>query len=131
MALANSYSKKHFRLALIVNISFDAKITNTYSRSKNLPTNFEDVFNQEVTHKINKNIDEIRVAAALHERLHKRPLELVELSNGIQVPADAEYAMEARITLSRDDEGPYVDITGTVDEVRQENVIEYDVLHHS
>ena len=77
-----------------------------------------------------ENIDEIRVAAALHERLHKRPLELVELSNGVQVPADAEYAMEARITLSRDDEGPYVDITGTVDEVRQENVIEYDVLHH-
>ena len=38
--------------------------------------------------------------------------------------------MEAKITLERDDEGPYVDITGTVDDVRQENVIRYDAIHH-
>ena len=77
-----------------------------------------------------QNLDELTVAAALHERLYGKPLELVELSNGIQVPADAEYAMEARITLDCDDEGPYVDITGTVDDVRQESVIEYDAVHH-
>jgi len=76
------------------------------------------------------NLDELSVAAALHQRLYGKPLELVELSNGIQVPADAEYAMEARITLECDDEGPYVDITGTVDDVRQESVIEYDAVHH-
>ena len=76
------------------------------------------------------NLDELSVAAALHERLHGSPLNLVTLSNGIQVPADAEYAMCARITLDDDDEGPYVDITGTVDDVRQEAVIEYDSVHH-
>jgi len=76
------------------------------------------------------NLDELSVAAALHERLHGSPLKLVTLSNGIQVPADAEYAMCARITLDDDDEGPYVDITGTVDDVRQEAVIEYDSVHH-
>ena len=76
------------------------------------------------------NLDELNVAAALHQRLHGKPLELVTLSNGIQVPADSEFAMEARITLADDDEGPYVDITGTVDDVRQEPVIEYYAVHH-
>ena len=76
------------------------------------------------------NLDELTVAAALHQKLHGKPLKLVELSNGIQVPANAEYAMEAQITLERDDEGPYVDITGTVDIVRQENVIQYNAIHH-
>ena len=76
------------------------------------------------------DLDELTVAAALHQRLHGKPLELVTLSNGIQVPADSEYAMEARITLRDDDEGPYVDITGTVDDIRQEPVIEYDAVHH-
>ncbi|MEC7707082.1 MAG: UbiD family decarboxylase [Candidatus Thermoplasmatota archaeon] len=76
------------------------------------------------------DLDELTVAAALHQKLHGKPLELVTLANGIEVPADSEYAMEARITLEDDDEGPYVDITGTVDDVRQEPVIEYDVVHH-
>ena len=75
-------------------------------------------------------IDELTIAAALHEKLYNSPLQLVELPNGIQVPADAEYAMWGRITVDDDDEGPYVDITGTVDDVRQEPVIEVDgVLH--
>ena len=38
--------------------------------------------------------------------------------------------MEARITTKLDDEGPYVDITGTVDDIRQEQVIEYDSIYH-
>ena len=70
----------------------------------------------------NESLDELTVAAALHNKLHGEPLRMVELPNGIAVPADSEYAMEARITLELDDEGPYVDITGTVDEVRQEPV---------
>ncbi len=77
-----------------------------------------------------ENLDELTVAASLHQKLHGKPLQLVELSNGIQVPANAEYAMQAEITLERDDEGPYVDITGTVDDVRQENVIQYNSIHH-
>ena len=78
----------------------------------------------------NENLDELTVAAALHNKLHGEPLRMVELPNGIAVPADSEYAMEARITLEMDDEGPYVDITGTVDGVRQEPVIEYDSVYH-
>ena len=75
-------------------------------------------------------LDELRVAAALHERLYGTQLELVELANGVVVPANVEYAMEARITTSSGEEGPYVDITGTVDEIRLEPVIEYDAIHH-
>ena len=78
----------------------------------------------------NEDLDELTVASALHEKLHGEPLRLVRLSNGIPVPADAEYAMEARITLDVDEEGPYVDITGTVDGVREEPVIEYDAVFH-
>lgn len=78
----------------------------------------------------NEDLDELTVAAALHERLHGQPLRLVRLGNGVSVPADAEYAMEARITLDVDEEGPYVDITGTVDGVREEPVIEYDTVYH-
>lgn len=75
-------------------------------------------------------LDELRVAAALHERLYGSPLEVVELANGVVVPAASEYAMEARITNSTGEEGPYVDITGTVDDIRLEPIIEYDKIHH-
>ena len=75
-------------------------------------------------------LDELRVAAALHERLYGSQLEVVELSNGVVVPAISEYAMEARITTYTGEEGPYVDITGTVDDIRLEPIIEYDRIHH-
>ncbi len=76
------------------------------------------------------NIDELTIAAALHKKIHGCQLELVTLPNGISVPANAEYAMWGSITTEDDDEGPYVDITGTVDEVRQEPVIEIDGASH-
>ena len=70
-----------------------------------------------------ENIDELTIAAALHEKLYSKPLELTTMPNGVEVPADAEYVLWGRITGENDDEGPYVDITGTVDDVRQEPVI--------
>ena len=78
----------------------------------------------------NENIDELTIAAALHEKLYGNPLQLVRLPNGVHAPADAEYVWWGRITLEDDDEGPYVDITGTVDDIRQEPVIEIDGLSH-
>jgi len=75
-------------------------------------------------------LDELRVAAALHERLYGSKLEVVELTNGVVVPAKSEYAMEAQITTSTGEEGPYVDITGTVDDIRLEPIIKYDAIHH-
>ncbi len=76
------------------------------------------------------NIDELSIAASLHERIYNKPLELVALPNGIQVPSDSEYVMWGKITTEDDDEGPYVDITGTVDPIRKEPVIEIDGISH-
>jgi len=79
----------------------------------------------------NHDLDELTVASALHRRLNGEPLPVVILDNGIMAPADAEYIMQARLTAEDADEGPYVDITGTVDGVRSEPVIVVDSIHHA
>mgnify|MGYP002837136875 CR=1 FL=1 len=79
----------------------------------------------------NHDLDELTVASALHRRLNGEPLSVVVLDNGIMAPADAEYIMQARLTAEVADEGPYVDITGTVDEVRSEPVIIVDSINHA
>ena len=43
-----------------------------------------------------ENIDELTIAAALHEKLYNKPLRLTQLPNGIEVPASAEYVFGAR-----------------------------------
>lgn len=50
------------------------------------------------------------------------PVELVRLENGVPTP-HAEIVLEGYITAERAAEGPFVDITGTKDLVRQEPVI--------
>lgn len=45
------------------------------------------------------------------------------LSNGVRVP-DAEIVLEGYIGAETDDEGPFVDITGTYDPVRRQPVIQ-------
>ncbi len=54
--------------------------------------------------------------------LRKGPVELVYLENSVPVP-HAEIVLEGYITGERTAEGPFVDITGTRDLVRQEPVI--------
>ena len=44
------------------------------------------------------NIDELTIAAALHEKLYGKPLRLTRMPNGILAPADAEYVLWGRIT---------------------------------
>lgn len=54
--------------------------------------------------------------------LRGSPVELVALENGVSVP-HAEIVLEGYLTPECAAEGPFVDITGTVDLVRQEPVI--------
>jgi len=54
--------------------------------------------------------------------LRGSPVELVRLENGVLSP-HAEIVLEGYITGERASEGPFVDITGTSDLVRQEPVI--------
>ena len=77
-----------------------------------------------------QHIDELTVASSLHERFYGVPLPVVELANGIPVPANAEYAMTAEIMLDDDIEAPYVDITGTIDDERMEPVFQINSIHH-
>ncbi|MEE8232239.1 MAG: UbiD family decarboxylase [Thermoplasmata archaeon] len=81
--------------------------------------------------------DELHIAASLTRGTQGTTLEAVKLRNGVTVPADCEYVMEARITGETHEEGPFVDGTGTYDRVRQEPVIRVtrfyrrpDALYH-
>jgi len=70
-------------------------------------------------------VDELSVAHAL------APTPLVNcLTNDLQVPADAEIVLEGRITHRRVSEGPFMDLTETMDITRQQPVIEIDLITH-
>ncbi len=58
------------------------------------------------------------------------PIETVRLGNGIEVPADAEFAFEGRITGEMADEGPFIDLTETYDIVRSQPVMKITKIHH-
>lgn len=70
-------------------------------------------------------VDELSIAHAL------APTPLVKcLTNDLEVPADAEIVMEGRITRQRVREGPFMDLTETMDIVREQPVIEIDLITH-
>ena len=48
----------------------------------------------------------------------------------LEVPADAEYVLEGRITKEKVTEGPFLDLTGIVDRTRQQPVIEIKCITH-
>lgn len=72
--------------------------------------------------------DELRCASAMCMAGHGKPLEVGTCDNGITVPASCDYVMEGRITLNTAKEGPFVDITGTYDAVRDQPIIEIDKI---
>jgi UbiD family decarboxylase len=80
---------------------------------------------------VSYGLDELTIASALKKGSSGRQLKLVKLGNGIPVPASSQYAFEARITKRRHPEGPFVDITGTYDIVRDEPVIVVDRIYRA
>jgi UbiD family decarboxylase len=58
------------------------------------------------------------------------PLNVVKMSNGISVPADAEFVFEAKITNEMHSEGPFVDLTETFDVVREQRIIKVNKIYH-
>ena len=48
---------------------------------------------------------------------------MIEMENGICVPRCAEIVMLGKLTPEQDEEGPFVDITGTYDLIRQQPVL--------
>ena len=58
------------------------------------------------------------------------PLKVHTLSNGIEVPAEAEFVLEGKITNEMADEGPFLDLTETFDIVRKQNVLRVKHVWH-
>ena len=69
--------------------------------------------------------DELEIANTL------MPFETVELMNGIEIPADVEFAFLAKINAKElEDEGPFVDLTNTYDIVRKQPVMHVKKIYH-
>ena len=58
------------------------------------------------------------------------PLRTVRLESGIEVPADAEFVFEGKITRELADEGMFVDLTETYDVVRRQQVMKITRIRH-
>jgi UbiD family decarboxylase len=72
-----------------------------------------------------KGVDELGMANALEKT------ELVKCKTvDVEVPADCEIVLEGRITKEKAPEGPFLDLTGIVDRVRQQPVIEVNCITH-
>jgi UbiD family decarboxylase len=70
-------------------------------------------------------VDELSIANSL------APTHLVKcLTNDLEVPADAEIVLEGRLTKRLVSEGPFMDLTETLDIIRQQPVIEIDLISH-
>ena len=72
-----------------------------------------------------KGVDEMGMANVLEKT------ELVKCKTiDVEVPRDCEIVLEGRITKERASEGPFLDLTGIVDKVRQQPVIEIKCITH-
>jgi UbiD family decarboxylase len=72
-----------------------------------------------------KGVDELGMANALEKT------ELVKCKTvDLEVPVDCEFVLEGRITKEKTSEGPFLDLTGVVDRVRQQPIIEIKCVTH-
>jgi 2,5-furandicarboxylate decarboxylase 1 len=72
-----------------------------------------------------KGVDELGMANVL-EATSLVKCKTVDL----EVPSEAEIVLEGRITKEKTSEGPFLDLTGTVDKVRQQPIIEIKCVTH-
>ncbi|MCJ2511768.1 MAG: UbiD family decarboxylase [Candidatus Thermoplasmatota archaeon] len=74
--------------------------------------------------------DELRIAAALRLATLGENIGATKIKSGLTVPGYAEYILEGRMIDETAKEGPFVDITGTYDIVRDEPVVVIDRIYH-
>lgn len=70
--------------------------------------------------------DEMEVASSLCMNTSGERLKVGRTDNGLTVPAECDYVFEGRLTSDTAKEGPFVDITGTYDFIRDQPVIRID-----
>ena len=73
---------------------------------------------------------ELEIASALRYMGLGERVEMSKTQGGLPVPAHTEYVLEGRITGQSTEEGPFVDITGTYDRVREQPIVEIDRIYH-
>jgi 2,5-furandicarboxylate decarboxylase 1 len=72
-----------------------------------------------------KGVDELGMANALEKT------ELVKCKTvDLEVPADSEFVLEGHITKEKATEGPFLDLTGVVDRIRQQPIVEIKCITH-
>ena len=72
-----------------------------------------------------KGADELAMANTLEKTV------LVKCKTiDLEVPKDSEIVLEGRITMEKTSEGPFLDLTGTLDKVRQQHIIEIKCITH-
>ncbi len=64
-------------------------------------------------------MDETEIAGGFYNE----PVKMVKMENGISVPLSSEIVLLGKLTPEEEKEGPFVDITGTYDLVRQQPVL--------
>ncbi len=75
---------------------------------------------------VETGINELEIANALR-KISVTQAKTVDL----MIPADSEFVLEGRITLEeKHDEGPFIDLTETVDVIRQEPIFEVKKITH-
>lgn len=57
------------------------------------------------------------------------PLDIAYTKKGIPVPATSEIILEGKLLSEKGSEGPFVDLTGTYDIVRQQPVVKLEKMH--
>ena len=74
---------------------------------------------------LSMGVDELGMANVLEKT------ELVKCKTvDLEVPADCEFVLEGRITKEKTAEGPFLDLTGIVDRVRQQPIVEIKCITH-
>lgn len=75
---------------------------------------------------VETGIDELEIANAL------TPIRVTKAKTvDLMIPADCEFVLEGRVVLDeKHDEGPFIDLTETVDVVRQEPIFEVKKITH-
>jgi len=72
-----------------------------------------------------KGVDELAMANVLEKT------DLVKCKTvDLEVPKDSEFVLEGRITKEKTAEGPFLDLTGILDRVRQQPIIEVKCVTH-
>lgn len=70
-------------------------------------------------------LDELELATSFLGKL-----EVFQLPNGISVPSNSEFVIQGRVTSELAEEGPFIDLTGTLDQVRQQPILIADILYY-